>query len=595
MIKNVSYCSIHTVLIHPKVSAYSVHCVLRALITVVRGLKVVIRSDRLFDLNLAFSMGLIYDSITSELIFKLFPNSLVLLAVLICVLFIARSVYAPNTCLYPPGPWGLPVIGNLLQLGSAPHLNLHELSRLYGEVLSLRLGSRRVVVLSSVRVLREALAQKARHFSDRPPLFTTQLCGSREKTVTFGEYGPLQVRRKKCAMRALHQSVFANMQHLDQLVADETRLLLNKLCCNLGEAVDPCAFLRTAVINLTFRLNFGDDDHNEKMQKELEHILDQANDFVENSAVGGLLDFMPWLVPLFRKEASKMEHSVSELFDFVRKVYTMRKEEYDGNSSCLAVTIAKIAREMKIHNNESEPQLSPIDDVFDDADPNGSFSQEDCDESVKNLLVDVFGAGLETVSTAFCWSVLYLATDAKLQQDLQQEIDRVVGPDRFPTIADKPSMPLLQATVLEILRISTIVPFSLPHWTTEDTSVDGYTVPKETVILVNLWAVNHDPRHFQQPDRFNPRRFLDENGQLGEDRYAFAMPFSTGRRRCAGSTLAKAELFLFLAGLLQRCGFEAGEIPADLRGQFGLTLRPPPFTICVHPRDTGARNSLQHQ
>ena len=476
----------------------------------------------------------------------------------------------------PPGPWGLPIVGNLVQLGkAAPHLYLAKLAQVFGEVLSLRLGCRRVVVLSSVRVLREALAQKARHFSDRPPLFSTQLCGSREKTVTFGEYGPLQVRRKKCIMKALHQSALTNMQHLDLMVARETDVLLDQLCCNLGEAVDPCAFLRTAVINLTFRLNFGDDDHNEKMQKELQHILDKANDFVENSAVGGLLDFMPWLVPVFHKEASKMEHSVSELFDFVRKVYTMRKEEYDSNSSCLAATIAKLTRDMEIPDsstaNAGHRALASV--------PN-----KDCNGAVTDLLADVFGAGLETVSTAFCWSLLYLATDAKLQQDLQQEIDRVVGPDRFPTIADKPSMPLLQATVLEILRISTIVPFSLPHWTTEDTSVDGYTVPKETVILVNLWAVNHDPRHFQQPDRFNPRRFLDENGQLGEDRYAFAMPFSTGRRRCAGSTLAKAELFLFLAGLLQRCGFEAGEIPADLRGQFGLTLRPPQFKVSVVPR-----------
>ena len=488
---------------------------------------------------------------------------------------------------YPPGPWGLPLVGNLPQLGSAPHLTLMQLTRVYGEVFSLRLGSRRVVVLGSTRVLREALAKKARHFSDRPPLFTTQLCGSRQNTVAFGEYSPLQVQRKKCVMRALHQSVFSNMKHLDQLVAEETEELVNKFSDNLGKAVDPRSFLRTAVINLAFRLNFGDDNLNSELQQELENILDRANDFVENSAVGGLLDFMPWLHIVFRKEANKIENAVKELFDFVRKVYTLRKDKYDDGNSCVAVTIAKLVPEIKISNSTtpSNEEMEEFPDNMDfttsqqNADP---LSQVDCDETVVNLLVDVFGAGLETVSTAFCWSLLYLASDVQLQQDLHEELDRVVGKDRFPSIEDKPNMPLLQATVMEVLRISTVVPFGLPHWTTEDSTVAGYTVSKGTIILVNLWAVNHDPHHFQQPQLFNPYRFLDDDGQLRDDRYAFMMPFSTGSRRCAGSTLAKAELFLFLGGLLQQFRFGLADKKPDIEGKFGLTLRPKPYKVLAN-------------
>ena len=470
---------------------------------------------------------------------------------------------------FAPGPVGLPVVGNLLQIGSAPHVTLTELSQVYGEVFSLRLGSRRVVVLGSTRVLKEALAKKARHFSDRPPLFTTQLCGSRQNTVAFGEYSPLQVQRKKCVMRALHQSVFSNMQHLDQLVAEETEELVNKFSDNLGKAVDPRSFLRTAVINLAFRLNFGDDNLNGELQQELENILNRANDFVENSAVGGLLDFVPWLHIIFRKQANKIENSIKELIGFVRKVYILRKDQYE-DSSCVAATMGRLVPEIKTKCAD-EVDVSALGQL----------------ESTVNILSsDIFGAGLETVSTVFCWSLLYLATDVQLQQDLQNELDRVVGKDRFPSIEDKPNMPLLQATVMEVLRISTVVPFGLPHWTTEDSTVAGYTVSKGTIILVNLWAVNHDPHHFQQPQLFNPYRFLDDDGQLRDDRYAFMMPFSTGSRRCAGSTLAKAELFLFLGGLLQRCCFEASESPLDLSGQFGLTLRPQPFKIYVHLRAT---------
>ena len=179
----------------------------------------------------------------------------------------------------------------------------------------------------------------------------------------------------------------------------------------------------------------------------------------------------------------------------------------------------------------------------------------------------------------------FIVNNQEVQQDLHQELDRTVGRHRLPNIQDKPNMPLLQATVLEVLRISSVLPMALPHETSEDVTLGSYKIPKGTVVVVNLWAVNHDPRVFDNPHEFNPYRFLDGNGALCEKKSRLQMPFSIGSRRCKGSTLAKAEIFLLLACLLHKYQFSSPNgSNIDLKGRFGFTWSPNPFSIRMRIR-----------
>ena len=506
----------------------------------------------------------------------LFPTFLCFAGVLILLLFYKLSKIRRNS---PPGPFGLPVVGNMFQLGDSPHVALSEMAKVYGSVFSIRLGWRKAVVLNSQDVVKEALSKKASHFSARPPFHNFKISSNGGRSIAFGDCGPLHDRNKKFATRALH-TVFSDVNRFNTLAQQETERLCTALTEGTVEALDLTEHLRNLVINFAFRLVFGD---NLKMDYSVsfQRLIQKSTDFVENNAAINVLDFFPWLHFALRKQCKALKASIKELLDFVGHVYSLQRhtnvEEAGVN---VAATLDKIIKEevsviagkydaKKGENAADQPAKIP---AFDE-------------ESMVTLLADVFGAGIETVSTSLTWGMLLILSEPGLLHELQEELKREIGTDQLPTLEDRSKLPLLQATVLEVLRKATVIPLALPHYTTEDSTVAGYYIPKDTTVLVNLWAVNHDPKHFRHPDMFNPYRFLDEDGQVMVNMQAFSLPFSTGGRRCLGATLAKAELFMFLGCMLQRLNIQlAANEPLDLEGKFGLTLKPYPFKVHVHSR-----------
>ncbi|XP_055793028.1 steroid 17-alpha-hydroxylase/17,20 lyase-like [Salvelinus fontinalis] len=99
-----------------------------------------------------------------------------------------------------------------------------------------------------------------------------------------------------------------------------------------------------------------------------------------------------------------------------------------------------------------------------------------------------------------------------------------------------------------------------------------------------MWAIHHDPEHWDQPEDFRPERFLDDKGQRFIP--SCFMPFGAGPRVCVGESLARLELFLFVSGLLQRFSFSPapGDSLPDLEGRLGVVLQPLRYTLTVTPR-----------
>ena len=479
----------------------------------------------------------------------------------------------------PPGPFGLPIVGSLFHLGDSPHLALSKMAKVYGNVFSIRLGCRNVIVLNSQDVIKEALSKKAGHFSSRPPFHSFQISSRQGRSIAFGDFGPLHHRNKKIATRALH-SVFSDVNRFNTLVQQETEQLCNLFTESTSEAHDLTPYLRNIVINFAFRLVFGD-ELKEDYSVHFQSLMEKATDFTENNGAINLLDFFPWLHFAFKKQCKATKAAVEELFGFVRGAY---RQQRHANVKEAGVNVAASLDEISIrerdmlsagkHDMANKQTKQPASDMSLD------------EEALVTILADTFGAGIETVSTTLCWAMLFILSAPGLQDDLKAELKREIGTDRLPTLQDRAKLPLLQATVLEVLRKSTVLPLALPHYTTEDSTVAGYRVAKGSTILVNLWAVNHDPDHFPQPEIFDPYRFLDEGGVLLSNQQAFSLTFSTGGRRCLGATLAKAELFLFLGCLLQRLDFQLpkNSEPLNLEGTYGLVLKPHPFKVLVEAR-----------
>uniref|UniRef100_UPI003AACC4DC cytochrome P450 2K1-like isoform X1 n=1 Tax=Centroberyx gerrardi TaxID=166262 RepID=UPI003AACC4DC len=203
----------------------------------------------------------------------------------------------------------------------------------------------------------------------------------------------------------------------------------------------------------------------------------------------------------------------------------------------------------------------------------------------ENLLITVgnlFSAGTDTTGTTLRWGLLLMAKYPNIQDQVQEELSRVIG-SRQVRVEDRKILPYTDAVIHETQRLANIVPMSLPHKTSQDVTFQGYFIKKGTTVYPLLTSVLYDETEWESPRTFNPAHFLDKDGKFVK-RDAF-MPFSAGRRACLGESLARMELFLFFTSLLQRFRFTpppgVTEDELDLTPAVGLTLNPSIHKLCA--------------
>uniref|UniRef100_G3R9P7 Steroid 17-alpha-hydroxylase/17,20 lyase n=1 Tax=Gorilla gorilla gorilla TaxID=9595 RepID=G3R9P7_GORGO len=162
-------------------------------------------------------------------------------------------------------------------------------------------------------------------------------------------------------------------------------------------------------------------------------------------------------------------------------------------------------------------------------------------------------------------SLVDLVPWLKVKKKLYEEIDQNVGFSRTPTVSDRNRLLLLEATIREVLRLRPVAPMLIPHKANVDSSIGEFAVDKGTQVIINLWALHHNEKEWHQPDQFMPERFLNPAGtQLISPSVSY-LPFGAGPRSCVGEILARQELFLIMAWLLQRFDLEVpddGQLPS---------------------------------
>ncbi|XP_072043468.1 cytochrome P450 2U1-like [Amphiura filiformis] len=172
------------------------------------------------------------------------------------------------------------------------------------------------------------------------------------------------------------------------------------------------------------------------------------------------------------------------------------------------------------------------------------------DTHLTETINDLFGAGTDTTITTLHWTIAIMAEYPDIQKKVAIEIEEVIGHDRLPSLEDRGRLPYAEATMMEVLRFSSIVRLGVPHATTCDVMLDNFQIPKDTMVVINHFALHFDEEFWDQPKCFKPEHFLDDSGSVRQHPNSF-LPFSTGRRSCLGESLAKAELFLIFTWLLQ--------------------------------------------
>ncbi|XP_036409836.1 cytochrome P450 2J6-like [Megalops cyprinoides] len=460
---------------------------------------------------------------------------------------------------FPPGPRGLPFVGSVFSLDpKLPHIYLTRLAEVFGNVYSIRLGREKMVCVVGYETVKEALVTQADCFVSRPPSSLAERIYS--GNGLFLSSGILWKKQRRFALSTLRNFGMGKTS-LESFIIEESRFLQEEIECEKGNPFNPHILLNKAVSNiiciLVFGRRFDYADHEfETLLKLLAEIL-----YLEGTIWALLYESFPKVMKVLPGPHNRIFGNYDRLSDFLVEDLKRRNAERDpsGPRDYIDSFLAEMEK------NAEDPALG--------------FHQ-------KNLILcalDLFLAGTETTSTTLRWALLFMIKYPHIQSKVQDEIDRVIGPSRPPSMTDRASMPYTNAVVHEVQRKGNILPLGVPHMADRDTSLGGYFIPKGTPLIVNLHSVLFDEKEWHMPDIFDPERFLDSNGNFAK-KDAF-LPFSAGKRVCLGEQLARAELFLFLTCFLQKFSFSPPPgVEPSLEPEGGGTMAPIPFKICAHPR-----------
>ncbi|XP_019614214.1 PREDICTED: cytochrome P450 2C31-like [Branchiostoma belcheri] len=462
----------------------------------------------------------------------------------------------------PPYPAGrVPVLGHLLALGRAPHLKLTAWGQQYGDVFTVRMGMEDVVVLNGYTAVKDALVDRSELFASRPPNCLFDAVTGFGKDLASVPWGTAIKQRRRFTISALKVlGMKVGTGSIEEKIREEASCLRNRVAEYDRKPFDVAYDLNVAVANVVCSMVIG--RRYDYRDETFRGLSDAVVTVAVKLAAGQIISFFPWL-------------------RFVPGVNRARVELLEQNAK-----LQKMLGEELAKHRENLDRENPRDFL------DFGLLELEKHEKVEGLTGDIvmhmaqnlFLAGTETASNTLRWSLLYMVLHPTVQRKVQQELDAVVG-EGLPTLSHRSQLPYVNACLLEVMRIRPLLPVALPHATTQDVKVCGYDIPKDTQVLVNLHSIHKDPAYWPDPDRFDPGRFLDAEGNVINKPESF-LPFSAGRRVCPGEQLAGMELFLFFSTLLQSFTFSPPEgAPAPHSdGVFGLTLTSPPFELCAIPR-----------
>ncbi|XP_069139176.1 steroid 17-alpha-hydroxylase/17,20 lyase-like [Argopecten irradians] len=461
---------------------------------------------------------------------------------------------------FPPGPMAWPLIGNMPQIfGKALHLALTDLGRQYGPLVWLKMGGENVLVVNTIDSAITSFVRQGRVFAGRPKQRkTVEVLLGHGKDIVMSDAGPDLKFHRKIVHSFLSSQTRGGQLQLENMIRFETESLGDKLAnvCKKCESFDPKLDISRVVANVLCKciLDRRFEDVDDAFLNQL-HIV---QDIVDNIESFNIVDVFPFLerfpVPSWRR----FLNSLKRRDEWLTQVIAEHRETLSEHNRDLLDILLKEQQDAR--DQRDKKRLALLSDV-----------------SIGHIVYELFGGGIESTTMTILWFIIYMIRNPQWQKRIYDEVRSVSFPDTLPKPFERSRYPILEAAIKETLRMAAVLPVGFPHRTMEDTQLSGYHVPKDTMVLMNIWAIHHDEQAWRDPYSFNPGRFLDE---CPGERYSY-LPFGIGNRVCLGSTISKMEIFMYCACLLSKYELACpnGEPLPDVTGIPGLTLRPKPFKI----------------
>jgi len=478
------------------------------------------------------------------------PQSIVLLALSTTAFLVVKRLVSSSKLPLPPGPPGHWLLGNTIPKKFG-YRKFEEWTKEYGPMFTLRQGSQTVIVIGRLQAAMDIMEKEGTSTSDRPRSIAAgeTLSGGMRTLIT-----PAGERFKKMR-RALH----AYLQ--PKLVNSYGSMLSGRAKQLLFDIIDDPAqhqcHARRYAASVVMLLAYGVFP-NGPNDPDIEAVNDCLYMLGITMRPGAwLVDYWPILqyIPGYLKELQ--DGHAKELSLFKRKLFEVKDKLARGEeiANCFAKHLLERQADLELSDNETA-----------------------------YLAGSMFGAGSDTTASAISVALMAAACYPEAQRWIQEELDQVLGKDRAPTSADVDLLPRTYAYVLESFRWRPVTSGGFPHKTTKELIWKNYRIPKGATVIGNVWAVGRDPEYFPDPEKFDPRRWIDKQGKIREDLKSF--PFGFGRRVCPGQHISTTSIFLNTALILWAMTVKPDPTsPIDtLDFTESANAHPMPFKVLFEPR-----------
>nr|XP_008116752.1 PREDICTED: cytochrome P450 2A4 [Anolis carolinensis] len=491
----------------------------------------------------------------------LLGTTAIFLVVFLVLLVAWRKVEAKRRN-WPPGPTPLPIIGNLLQLkGTNIPEQLKKLGAKYGPIFMVYFGSNQVVAVHGYDVVKKVLVDNADDFLDRGSFPSAQklskglgvLMSNGERWVQIRRFSLTTLRNFGMGKKGIEEWIQEEAQHLVKALRDTK-----------GQPLSPSSLFNSATGNVINHILLGERfDYQDKEYQQIIYFILHSSQ-IESSFPGQLYNMFPSIMDHLPGPHQTMFQETYSVQDFINRKIEEHIETFDATDTPRDFIDAFL---LKMEQEKSNPRTE--------------FTKE----QLMLTIIDLFFAGTETTSTTMRFILMVLLEYTSVQAKVQEEIDRMIGRERMPSMKDRPGMPYTEAVLHEGQRYLDLVPSGLARRARRDVELEGVVIPKGATVLPLLTSLLNDSKQFKDPHCFNPEHFLDEKGNFKKN--GADIPFSAGKRNCLGEGLARMELFLFVTTILQNfhLKFPPGVTKIDLTPDIsGFLNIPRQVPFCFSPR-----------
>lgn len=438
----------------------------------------------------------------------------------------------------PPGEYGWPIIGRFPPSNRPLDETITKMRKKYGDVFTWKIGARNIVVLCEFQTIKKVFNQT--ESQDRANFMSFDVFTNFMKLGIFNVNGSVWQMSRRFTIRHLREMGMGRSS-IAGAQAIEAQHLVEEFQKHTDKPTPVPMSLSIAILNVIWKL--VSDTRFDVADTAIQDFQSMVIDvFADSQGYVILFDMFPYLIPFTPKFVfnwmgiSGYIDKCQKFQKYMRQVIEEHEKTFNPDSP--RDFIDSFLLEMSHERNKGS-------DVFNY-------------DNLQITIADLFTAGSETTAMTIRWILIYLAAHPDVQAKVQAEMDAVVPRDRLPGLQDKDKLSYTEATFNEVERCISLTPLGMAHSTNADMEINGYHVPKGTILIANLGGCHADPAYWEKPDQFYPEHFLDEEGKFKPKKEGY-VPFSIGRRVCPGENLAKMGIYMFGSALLHSFTFSAPE------------------------------------